>query len=138
MRLARIKNKYMYDCSAWRTMSKEQRAKNPGLDPNGEHWYALFTERGKSGKLEYRAVQINHLYKIDKNRQNKLNSGHYQKEKFAIYETPSIVENKYYFKDSAGNKIDISNKNVREITKKHLSSKQSKRIKEFAHSPRKR
>jgi hypothetical protein len=134
MRLARIKNKYMYDCSAWRTMTKDQRAKNPGLNPEGEHWYAVYTERNRSGKIEYRAVQLNHLYIVDKNRQLKLLRGLYIKEKLPIYPVPSLLKKEYYNKNHVdGGEIDIKNKKyVKSITNNHISADKARRIKDFA------
>lgn len=110
MRLAIIKNRYIYD-------------KN---DLNGVHHYGIYYDRKAK---EYRAVQLTHLYEWDNKRRISYNRGHLSKIKLKEFETPTGIWNNYYSTDVNGNKIDIRNKDVKIL--RNLSPKQAKQIKDF-------
>ena len=53
--------------------------------------------------------------------------------KFKEFDVPSGVRNQYYNKNIHGGKIDLKDKsNVKLVSKRHLSKKQSDKIKLFA------
>lgn len=110
MRLAKIRNDYMFTSG----------------NPSGEHTYAVYSENG-----EVRAIPTTHLYVPDKDRMDKLHKGLLRKVKFAGYETPSGVENRYYNANAQGGKIDLQDKRV-QVDKTPLPQKQAQEIKAFA------
>lgn len=114
MRLAKIKNKYLYK----------------GDNPNGNHTYAVYYDKKNK---ETRAVALTHLYVKDDKRFRQIKNGLIRVEKFKEFETPSGVKNYYYSKSVNGKKIDLKNKNVVSVSKRYLSKAQSDRIKKFAH-----
>ncbi|MGN0823575.1 MAG: hypothetical protein ACI4MB_00745 [Candidatus Coproplasma sp.] len=116
MHLAKIQNDYMFTSN----------------EPLGVHTYAVYTENN-----EVRAIPTTHLYVPDKERMDKLHKGLLCKVKFAGYETPSGVENRYYNTNAQGGKIDLQDKRV-QIDKSPLPQKQALTIKEFAKFSRKR
>jgi hypothetical protein len=113
MRLARIKNKYLYN----------------GDNPNGWHWYLVYLDKSTR---KYRLIQINHLYELDAKRAAKLQKGLALKEKLPVYEVPSLVDARYYDSDKDGQPIHLDNKNVVEIVKNHIAPEKAKRIQNFA------
>ena len=114
MRLAKIKNKYLY---------KDD-------NPEGAHTYALYYDRPSK---RYRAVGLTHLYVKDEKRFKQVKKGNIHIEKFKEFDVPSGVQNYYYDKIIDGKKIDLKDKNVvTKIEKRFLSKKQSKRIRDFA------
>ncbi len=115
MRLAIIKNRYIYD-------------KN---DLNGVHHYGIYYDRKAK---EYRAVQLTHLYNRDEKRFVQLRKGFLSPIKLKEFETPTGIRNEYYATDVDGNKIDIHNNDVKILRK--LSPRQSKQIKDFGSSRR--
>lgn len=114
MRLAKIKNKYLFESD----------------NPEGTHTYAVYYDRKSK---EYRAVALTHLYVKDKKRFWQVKIGNIKVEKFSEFETPSGVHNYFYAKNVKGGKIDIKDKkNVVNINKKYLPKAQADRIKDFA------
>lgn len=114
MRIAKIKNKYMYKTSE---------------SDNGVHFYLIYYDRKKKC---YCAVQLTHLYIKDKDRFIQVNKGNIKLEKFKEFEVPSGVRKDVYTKNSKGTKINIKDKtNVVFVSKRYLSSKQSGRIISF-------
>lgn len=114
MRLVKIKNRYLF------------KSKNP----NGNHVYAVYYDRKEKC---YRAVGLTHLYLKDEKRFVQVSKGNIMKMKFNEFEVPSGVKNSYFDKNSLGGKIDLKDKNnVTLISPKHLSKKQSDKIKNFA------
>lgn len=118
MRLAKIKNRYMFN------------SKNP----NGNHTYAVYYDKATKS---YRAVQLTHLYIKDDVRFKQVKRGNIMVEKFNEFSVPSGVRNEFYYKNSTGGKINLKHKDVIDITNRHLSSKQSQRIINFAKKPHK-
>lgn len=114
MRLAKIKNKYIY-----RTKS----------DDNGNHTYLVFFDRKKK---RYNAVQLTHLYIKDNKRFVQVNKGLIKVEKFKEFDVPSGVRRKIYETNIHGGNIDLKDKkNVVKVYSRYLSKKQSSRIKKF-------
>ena len=113
MRLAKIKNKYLY---------KDD-------NPEGIHTYALYYD--KPSKC-YRAVGLTHLYVKDKKRFIQIKQGKIHIEKFKEFDVPSGVRNHYYDKNVDGKKIDILDRNNIVVGQRYLTKKQSERIKRFA------
>ena len=114
MRLARIKNKYLYNDD----------------NPNGVHTYALYYDRKNK---EYRAVALTHLYVKDKKRFKQVRNGNIMVEKFKEFNVPTGVQNYYYSRNINGGKIDLQDKsNVVKVSTRYLSKKQSSKIKSFA------
>lgn len=111
MRIANIKNKYMY-----KTYSSD----------NGSHSYLIFYDRKKK---RYNAVQLTHLYIKDKKRFVQVNKGNIKVEKFKEFDVPSGVKNHVYETDVNGKNIKLKNNtNIDKVFRRHLSSKQSSRI----------
>ena len=113
MRLVNIKNRYMFKSN----------------NPNGIHTYATYYD--KTNKC-YNAVQLTHLYVKDNKRFKQVSKGNIMVTKFKEFDVPSGVRNQYYNQNVNGGKIDLKNKNVIYIAKRHLSKKQSDKIKLFA------
>ena len=113
MRLVNIKNRYMFKSS----------------NPNGIHTYATYYDRKNK---QYNAVQLTHLYVKDANRFKQVSKGNIMVTKFKEFDVPSGVRNQYYNKNVNGGKIDLKDKNVTYIAKRHLTKKQSDKIKLFA------
>ena len=113
MRLAKIKNKYMYKTTP---------------DDEGTHYYLVFYDYDLKC---YCAVQLTHLYIIDKNRFIQVSKGNIKVEKLKEFDVPSGVHKMVYETDVNGNKIILKNENVRYISKRYLSKKQSERIKKY-------
>ena len=114
MRLAKIKNKYMYKTT---------------LDDNGAHYYLVYYDRKNK---KYIAIQLTHLYIKDKNRFRQVDNGFIKIEKFKEFEVPSGVRRKIYSFNSRGKNIDLNDKaNVVKLFKRNLSRQQSERIKKF-------
>lgn len=110
MRLAKIRNRYLFDSNK----------------PDGIHHYGIYYDRKTK---EYRAVQLTHLYNRDEIRFAQLRKGFLSPIKLKEFETPTGIRNNYYSTDVNGKKIDIRNKDV-EILRK-LSPRQAKQIKDF-------
>lgn len=110
MRLAKIKNKYLFDSNR----------------PEEIHHYGVYYD-GKA--KEYRAIQLTHLYNRDEKRFVQLRKGFLSPIKLKEFETPTGIRNNYYSMDVKGKKIDIKNKDVELLRK--LSPKQAKQIKDF-------
>lgn len=114
MRLAKIKNKYMYKTTP---------------DDNGIHYYLIFYNKKEK---QYNAIQLTHLYTKDKDRFVQVKKGLIKIEKFKEFDVPSGVRKRLYTKNANGGNICIkNNKNVDKIFSRHLSKKQSQRIKDF-------
>ena len=114
MRLAKIKNKYMF---------------NTLPNDNGVHYYLIYFDRKNK---RYNAIQLTHLYIKDKNRFIQVNKGLIKIEKLKEFEVPSGVKKEIYTTNIFGEKIDISNKQyVDKVFSRHLNKKQAERIKNF-------
>ena len=114
MRIAKIKNKYMFVTSE---------------NDNGIHYYAIFYNKETK---RYNAIQLTHLYTKDKNRFIQVKKGLVKIEKFKEFDVPSGVRKKVYANNVDGQNIDINDKqNVEKIFPRYLSKKQSNRILEF-------
>lgn len=114
MRLAKIKNKYLYKSD----------------NPEGTHTYAVYYDQPSK---RYRAIGLTHLYVKDDKRFMQVKKGNIRIEKFKEFDVPSGVYNFYYDKTSSGNKIDLSDRNnVRKVESRYLSKAQSDRLKKFA------
>ena len=120
MRLAKIKNSYMYKTKP---------------DDNGIHHYLVFYDRKNK---RYNAVQLTHLYIKDKDRFRQVNKKIIKIEKFKEFDLPSGVRKGIYSSNVFGGKIDLKdNDNIEKIYNRHLSKKQSDRIKSFIYSKKK-
>lgn len=113
MRLARIKDSYLFK----------------GSKQNGVHHYAVYYDRPTK---RYRAVALTHLYVKDEKRFKQVKKGNIRIEKFKEFDVPSGVQNYYYDKTLAGDKIDIKDSSVVKISNRMISKAQSSRIKKFA------
>ena len=114
MRIAKIKNKYMYETSP---------------DDNRAHHYLIFYDRKKK---QYNAVQLTHLYIKDKKRFTQVKNGLIKIEKFKEFDVPSGIKKEIFTSNIFGKKIDLKDKNnVLSISNRHLSKSQSNRIKRF-------
>lgn len=119
MRLAKIKNKYLFDSD----------------NPDGTHTYAVYYDRKSKS---YRAVGLTHLYLKDQKRFDKVKKGFIKKMKFKEFELPSGVHDYYFEKTIKGKKIDLNDKkNVVNVEKRHLPKRQAEAIKRFAKRPHK-
>ena len=108
MRLAKIKNKYMY-----KTDDNDE----------GTHYYLVFFDRKTKS---YHAAQLTHLYIKDKNRFIQVRKGYIKIIKLKEFDVPSGVRIDVYKTNANGEKIDLNDrKNVRFISKRYLSKKQS-------------
>lgn len=114
MRLAKIKNRYLYKSD----------------NPNGIHTYAVYYDaKTKTNN----AVALTHLYIKDDKRFKQVKKGNIRVEKFKEFDVPSGVQNYYYSKTVDGTNIDLKNTdNVKFIGSRFLSKSQSERIKKFA------
>ena len=112
MRLAKIKNKYMYK----------------GDNGDGCHHYLIFFNRKEK---RYNAIQLTHLYLKDKNRFSRVKKGLLKIEKFKEFDVPSGVKNEVINHNVNGLKIDLKNENVINISKRYISKKQRTRIMSF-------
>ena len=110
MRLAKIKNKYLFDSNR----------------PEEIHHYGVYYDRKAK---EYRAIQLTHLYNRDEKRFVQLRKGFLSPINLKEFETTTGIRNNYYSMDVKGKKIDIKNKDVELLRK--LSPKQAKQIKDF-------
>lgn len=117
MRLAVIKGRYFYKTN----------------NADETHTYAVY--RDPKSK-EVRAVQTTHLYKPDKDRMEDLHKGLLCKVKFAGYETPSGVNNKYYNTNIQGKPIDLKHADIVSVDKTPLSQSIAKKIFAFAKNKR--
>lgn len=114
MKVAKIKNKYMYETS---------------MEDNGSHYYLLYFDRKEK---KYIAIQLTHLYIKDRERFKQVSKGNILVEKFKIFEVPSGVKRDFYESNIFGDNIDPNDKkNVVDIPLRHLSRKQVKRIFKF-------
>ena len=111
MRLAKIKNRYMFDSD----------------NPQGVHTYVTYTDKKSK---EVRAIPTTHLYVPDKANMEKLRKGLLCKVKFPNYDAVSGVHNYYYAKDSKGRDIDLKNNDV-VLSKNKLADSLVKKIKSF-------
>ena len=68
----------------------------------------------------------------DENRFKQVSKGNIMVTKFKEFDVPSGVRNQYYYKNVYGGKIDLQDKNITYISKRHLNKKQSDKIKLFA------
>lgn len=114
MRLAKIKNKYLYKSD----------------NPNGNHTYAVYYDNKSK---ETRAVALTHLYVKDDKRFKQVKKGNIKIEKFKEFDVPSGVQNYYYSKNVNGKKINLKDKDVVSVSKRYLSKIQANRIKKFAY-----
>lgn len=113
MRLAKIKNRYLFNSS----------------NPNGNHTYAVYYDK----KLkENRAVALTHLYVKDNKRFKQVKRGNIMISKFKEFDVPTGVQNYYYSRNKKGNKINLKDKDVICVSKRYLSKRQADKIKRFA------
>ena len=114
MRLIKIKNRYLFNSN----------------EPNGVHTYAVYYDRKKK---EYRAVALTHLYIKDDKRFKQVKRGNIAIEKFKEFPVPSGVKNYFYSRNVNGGKIDVNDTaNIKFVSRRYISTKQSNRIKNFA------
>lgn len=114
MKLVKIKNRYLF---------KDD-------NPNGTHTYATYYDRQNK---RYNAVQLTHLYIKDEKRFKQVKRGNIMVTKFKEFDVPSGVKNEYYCKNVNGGNINLNDKsNVKIVSNRHLSKKQSDKIKLFA------
>lgn len=116
MRIARITNKYMYKCE-----DKEHADKH--------HYYLLYYDRKNK---HYNAIQLTHLYIRDEDRFKLIDKNLAIIEKFKEFKVPSGVRKGVYTKTYRGKNINLNSKYIEKLYDRHLSKKQSDRIKEFA------
>ena len=102
MRLAKIKNKYLFDSD----------------NPKGTHTYAVYYDKGKK---ETRAVALTHLYIKDDKRFKQVKKGNIKIEKFKEFDTPTGVKNYYYSKNTKGKKINLKDSAIVHMSKRYLS-----------------
>ena len=113
MRIAKIRNRYMYESEK----------------PNGWHWYLIFFNRKKR---RYEAAQMTHLYEIPRKKLGKIRSGYIKEERIKGFKMPSGIRNDIYEKNAVdGGSINLKDKDVIYLSKRHIDPKQSKRIKLF-------
>lgn len=112
MRLAKIKNKYMYK----------------GDNGDGYHHYLVFFNRKEK---RYNAIQLTHLYLKDPKRFGQVKKRLLKIEKFKEFEVPSGVSWKIINSNVNGEKIDLKDKNVLQIGRRYISTKQKNRIMRF-------
>lgn len=115
MILAKIKNRYMFKSDK----------------PDKNHDYAIYKDKSTN---EIRAVELTHLYKPDNKRFSQLRNGEIKKMRFSHRETPSGVNNYYFYKNINGGPIDLRHPdiNLHAYRKARISHKQSDDIKKFA------
>ena len=115
MKIARIKNRYMFNSS----------------NPNGTHDYLIYKDNRTN---EIRAIELTHLYKKDNYRFRQLRTRLLKKMKFGHRETPSGVNNGYKTKNVYGTPIDLNHKdvNLNIYRKVRISNKQKNDILSFA------
>ena len=114
MRLAKIKNKYLFNSN----------------NPEGIHTYVAYYHYPTK---RYRAVGLTHLYIKDEKRFKQVSKGNIKIEKFKEFDVPSGVRNFYFDKTVMGKKIDLTDKkNVIQLEKRYIPKNQSNRIKKFA------
>ncbi len=114
MRLARIKNRYLYKSD----------------NPNGIHTYAVYYDNKTK---RHNAVALTHLYIRDDKRFKQVKKGNICVEKFKEFDVPSGVQNYYYSKNINGKDIDLKDtNNVNFVGSRYLSKSQSERIRKFA------
>ena len=119
MKLYKIRNEYLFNCNK----------------PKGFHVYAVYYDRKNK---RYNAIQTTHLYTKDENRFRQVRRGNIAVTKFKEFEVPSGVKNTYFSKTLNGGKINLKDKyNVRQVSARFLSKKQSDFLKAFARSPAK-
>lgn len=117
MRLAKIKNKYLYNSD----------------NPNGTHTYAVYYDKKTK---QNRAVALTHLYVKDDKRFKQVKKGNIMISKFKEFDTPTGVQNYYYSKTIKGNKINLKDNDVVKVNKRYLPKKQADKIKNFAKNDR--
>lgn len=113
MRLAKIKNKYLFDSEK----------------PNGTHTYAVYYDRQSKRN---RAIALTHLYVKDDKRFKQVHKGNILVSHFKEFETPTGVQNYYYSKTISGKKINLKDKEIVKVYKRYLPKKQSDKLKIFA------
>ena len=120
MKIAKIKDRYMFN------------SKNP----NKTHDYLVYKDKLTN---EIRAIELTHLYNVDKQRFALVRTGHLKKMYFKHRETPSGV-NRYYFATNIyGGPIDLSHPdvNLNVYRKYKISNKQKNDVLKFAKNKRK-
>ena len=113
MRIAKIKNKYLFKSN----------------EPEGVHSYAVYYDRATKS---YRAVALTHVYLKDVKRFKQVEKGNIKIMRLPGFELQSGVQNYYYDKTIAGEKIDLKSKNIRKISKHHLKKEIADEIKGFS------
>ena len=113
MKLARIKDGYMFRSG----------------NPDGEHNYCLFYDKKTKS---YKAVQTTHLYRRDEKKFKQLEKNAIMRVRFPGCELPSGVRSYHHTHNVNGDKIDIKDKSVTILSKKHFPKKLSAKIKKFA------
>lgn len=116
MKIAKIKNRYMFNSS----------------NPNGYHDYLVYKDKN-SGQI--RAIQLTHLYNEDRLRFSQIRSGLLKSFKLPHRETPSGVNNGYITTDINGNPLNLRHSDVDLNTyRKHrITQKKQNDILNFAH-----
>lgn len=120
MKIAKIKDRYMF-------YSK---------NPNKTHDYLVYKDKSTN---EVRAVQLTHLYNIDKKRFAQLKSGLLKKMYFKHRETPSGVNRTYITTNVYGSPIDLNHPdvNLNVYRKYRISNKQKNDVLKFAKTKKK-
>lgn len=120
MRIAKIKNKYMFNSNK----------------PNGTHDYLVYKDKTSN---EVRAIELTHLYKPDKYRLAQVRSGLLKKMYFKHRDTPTGVNNGYLNKNISGKPINLNHKdvNMNVYRKTRISKKQQADILKFAKKQKK-
>lgn len=120
MKLAKIKNKYMYETRP---------------DDNGSHYYLIFYNHKEK---RYEAAQLTHLYIKDNKRFKQVKKGNILVEKFKEFDVPSGVRNTIYKTNVHKTNINMDDmNNVSPVSNRYLSKKQSNRIFTFLKSKKK-
>ena len=113
MRIVKIKNKYLFESD----------------NPEGVHSYAVYIDKKTK---EVRAVALTHLFLKDEKRFKQVKRGNIKQMKLPGFELPSGVQNYYYTQNVEGGSIDLTDKNVVTVNRRHLPKPISDAIKQFA------
>ena len=113
MRLAKIRNKYLFESDK----------------PNGTHTYAVYYDKQTK---QNRAIALTHLYIKDEKRFKQVRKGNIMITNFKEFETPTGVQNYYYSQNTKGKKINLKDADVVKIHKRYLPKKQADKLKKFA------
>ena len=112
MKLAKIKNKYMFNSNK----------------PEQEHIYLLDYDKHTRS---YKAIETTHLYELPKNKSSKLKKGFLKEILFRKLYLPSGVKNQFYTDTLQGNKITLATVDAKVIQDK-IPDKQREAVLKFA------